>query len=412
MHILIVTQYFWPENFRINDLTEGLVERGHRVTVLTGIPNYPDGTFFSGYGFFKRLRQDYKGAKIIRVPLIPRGDGGGLRLALNFLSFAILASVLSPFYCRGKFDVIFVFEPSPITVGLPALVLKKWNKIPLLFWVQDLWPESLAATGSVRSPWVLNRVKDLVRFIYRNCDRILVTSKAYFSPIQSFGIDSKTLRYFPQSVEALYRPVPIEADAAENSIIPEGFRVMFAGNIGAAQSFSTILDAAEKLKLNPEIKIIIIGDGRMRHWVEAEVIKRGLNETVYLLGRHPVESMPRFFALADALLVTLKREPIFALTVPGKVQSYFACGKPIVAALDGEGSNMIRESQAGLTCSSEDADALAKSILTLSRMPKEQRVEMGKRGLQYYQANFDRNMLIDRLEGWMQEVTSEKSENI
>lgn len=413
MHVLIVSQYFWPENFRINDLTEGLVERGHKVTVLTGIPNYPDGKFFSGYGLFKLQRQDYKGAKIIRVPLIPRGSGGGVRLALNFLSFALFASVLSPIFCRGNFDVIFVFEPSPITVGLPALVLKKMKSIPILFWVQDLWPESLAAAGSVRSPWVLNRVKGLVRFIYRGCDRILVTSRAYFSPIQGFGIDSETLRYFPQSVEALYRPVHMEEVAAESVLLPQGFRVVFAGNIGVAQSFGTILDAAEKLKCNPDIQIIIIGDGRKRHWVEDEVRIRGLNETVHLLGRHPVEAMPRFFALADALLVTLKREPIFALTVPGKMQSYFACGKPIIASLDGEGSKQIVESQAGLTCPAEDADALAEAILALSRMPKDQRDAMGKQGIQYYKDNFDRDMLLDRLEGWMQEASCEKTaENI
>ncbi len=412
MHILIVSQYFWPENFRINDLTEGLVERGHEVTVLTGIPNYPDGSFFSGYGLFKLQRQDYKGAKIIRIPLFPRGNGSGVRLALNFLSFALFASVLSPFFCRGNFDVIFVFEPSPITVGLPALVLKKLKSIPILFWVQDLWPESLAATGSVRSPWVLNRVKGLVRFIYRGCDKILVTSQAYFPSIQSFGIDSEVLRYFPQSVEALYQPVLVEEDAVENSIMPKGFRVVFAGNVGAAQSFGTILDAAEKLKSCPDIKIIIIGDGRLRRWVDDEVRKRDLNETVHLLGRYPVESMPSFFALADALLVTLKREPIFALTVPGKVQSYLACGKPIIAALDGEGSKMVRESQAGLTCPAEDSDALADAIFALYRMPKEQRDAMGKQGLQYYKANFDRNMLIDRLEGWMQDVSCEKTAEI
>ena len=412
MHILIVTQYFWPENFRINDLTEGLLEKGHKVTVLTGIPNYPAGSFFPEYGLFRNLRQDFKGAKVIRVPLIPRGNGSGLRLALNYFSFALFASVLAPFLCRDKYDAIFVFEPSPITVGLPALVLKKWKSIPVLFWVQDLWPESLTATGAVRSPWIINKVRALVGFIYRGCDRILVTSQAYYPPVQSFGIDSKTLRYFPQSVEAVYQPVKVEVDASEDALMLKGFRVMFAGNLGAAQSFGTILDAAEKLKSTPGIKIIIVGDGRMRSWIEEEVGKRGLGETVQLLGRYPLEAMPRFFALADALLVTLKREPIFALTIPGKIQSYFACGKPVIAALDGEGSRLIDEAKAGITCPAEDADALAKAILAMAKMPREGRVAMGESALNYYHENFNRDLLIARLEKWMLELSGGNLEGL
>jgi glycosyltransferase involved in cell wall biosynthesis len=412
VHILIVTQYFWPENFRINDLTEGLLEKGHKVTVLTGIPNYPAGSFFLEYGLFSNLRQVFKGAKVIRVPLIPRGNGSGLRLALNYFSFALFASVLAPFLCRGKYDVIFVFEPSPITVGLPALVLKKWKSIPVLFWVQDLWPESLTATGAVHSPWIINKVRALVGFIYRGCDRILVTSQAYYPPVQSFGIDSKTLRYFPQSVEAVYQPVKVEVDASEDALMLKGFRVMFAGNLGAAQSFGTILDAAEKLKSTPGIKIIIVGDGRMRSWIEEEVGKRGLGETVQLLGRYPLEAMPRFFALADALLVTLKREPIFALTIPGKIQSYFACGKPVIAALDGEGSRLIDEAKAGITCPAEDADALAKAILAMAKMPREGRVAMGESALNYYHENFNRDLLIARLEKWMLELSGGNLEGL
>lgn len=403
---MIVSQYFWPENFRINDLAAGLVERGHEVTVLTGIPNYPQGRFFSGYGWFRKTREEYKGVRILRVPLVPRGNGSGIRLALNYLSFALSASVLSPFLCRGKYDLIFVFEPSPITVGLPALVLKKLKSIPILFWVQDLWPESLSATGAVRSPRILSWVERLVRFIYQGCDRILVTSRAYFPSIQGIGVDSKKLLYFPQSVEDLYQPVTAEPGSAEHTLMPEGFRVLFAGNIGAAQSFETILDAAERLTAYPGIQWIIVGDGRMCAWVEAEVQRRNLTGTVHLLGRHPVESMPRFFALADVLLVTLRKEPIFALTIPGKIQSYLACGKPIIASLDGEGSNLVREALAGLTCPAEDSDALADTVLAMSQMPQAQREEMGRCGNRYHAANFARSVLISKLESWMIEVST------
>lgn len=404
MNILVVTQYFWPENFRINDIVHGLLERGHQVTVLTGIPNYPDGSYFKGYGLLSQLRQNYFGAKVIRVPLIPRGKGGGMRLALNYLSFAISSSILAPFLCRGKIDLIFVFEPSPITVGLPALVLKKLRSIPIMFWVQDLWPESLSATGAVRSERIIAIVTRLVRMIYKGCDKILVTSRSYLGNIERLGVRSDRLYYFPQSAEKLYQPLLMESRASENGLMPEGFRVMFAGNIGVAQDFATILDAAEILKSYQNIHWIIVGDGRRRQWVETEVLDRGLSDTFHLIGRYPIESMPRFFSLADVMLVTLKREPIFALTIPAKVQSYLACGKPIVAALDGEGSRLIEESQSGLSCPAGDSKALADAILKMYQMPKSHLETMGKHGLEFYLANFEGNMLIDRLQSWMQEL--------
>jgi len=404
VNILIVTQYFWPENFRINDLVLGLIERGHQVKVFTGIPNYPDGTYFKGYGLIRQSRQDYFGSKVIRVPLIPRGKGGGLRLALNYLSFAICSSVLAPFLCRGKIDIIFVFEPSPITVGLPALVLKKIRSIPIMFWVQDLWPESLTAAGSVRSPKIIDMVTWLVRMIYKGCDKILVTSQAYLDKIEKVGVSSDRLYYFPQSAEEVYQPVVIESNAPEDGFMPTGFRVMFAGNIGAAQDFATILGAAEILKDYHDIHWIIVGDGRKRKWVETEVQTRGLSDIFHLIGRYPVESMPRFFSLADVMLVTLKKEPIFALTIPAKVQSYLACGKPIIAALDGEGGRLITESKAGLSCPAEDSNALAGAVLKMYKMPKSQLENMGKQGRKFYLANFERNMLIDRLQSWMQEL--------
>ncbi len=405
MNLLIVSQYFWPENFRINDLAAGLVERGHEVSVLTGIPNYPQGRFFAGYGYFKRHREIYKGVRIIRVPLIARGNGNGKRLALNYLSFAVIASICSPFFCNGKFDLIFVFEPSPITVGLPAIFLKHLKSIPIFFWVQDLWPESLSATGAVRSPLILKLVKKLVCFIYQRCDKILTTSQAYFPSIISLGIHSKKLIYFPQCVEELYQPVKIDPSSTEQTLIPEGFRVMFAGNIGTAQSFETIIGAANELRSYTNIQWVIIGDGRKRAWVETEVKRLKLTKTVHLLGSYPVEMMPRFFALADALLVTLKNEPIFSLTIPGKVQSYLACGKPIIAALEGEGSRLVREANAGLTCPAENPLALAETVLSMYHLPLAQREKLGQCGYQYHKANFARDILLTKLENWMYEAT-------
>ncbi len=407
MNILIITQYFWPESFRINDLVRGLMERGHEVTVLTGKPNYPGGAFFPGYGLLGRASEDYHGARVRRVPLVPRGRGGALPLALNYLSFACSATLLGPFLCRGRYDAILVYEPSPITVGLPALWLKRLRRAPILFWVQDLWPESLSATGAVRSPTVLAWVEKLVRLIYDGCDRILAQSRAFFAPIEALGVSRERILYYPNSAEALYRPLRATPDARVQAGLPSGFVVMFAGNIGAAQDFGTILAAAEQLKAQADIHWAIVGDGRMLPWVEEQVRTRGLRN-VHLLGRHHVESMPQFFAMADALLVTLKKEPIFALTIPSKVQSYLACGRPIVAALDGEGARVVEEAGAGLTAPAEDPQALADAVLALACLQPREREAMGARGRAYFEANFEREMLVDRLDGWLREIAEER----
>jgi len=411
MKLLVLTQYFWPENFRINDLALGLHERGHEVTVCTGKPNYPEGRFFPEYGFFKHALDDYRGIAVIRVPLIPRGSATGWRLALNYLSFVLFASIFAPLRCRGHFDAILVYEPSPITVGLPALLLKALKRAPVLLWVQDLWPESLSATGAVRAPWLLNLVEHLVRFIYRGCDRILVQSRAFIAPISRFLPDPQRILFFPNSAEELYRPVALDPNARERHDVPAGFTVMFAGNIGAAQDFETIINAAERLKSHSEIKWVIIGDGRMLAWVTKEITRRDLQNSVHLLGKHPLEAMPHFFALADVLLVTLKKDPIFAMTIPAKVQSYLACARPIVAALDGEGARVINEANAGIVVAAENAQALADAVSTLCRLPAEERLAMGRRGRTYFEAHFERGRLLDQLEGWMRGLMNERHAN-
>ena len=408
MNILVVTQYFWPEAFRVNDLVLGLQQLGHKVTVLTGKPNYPDGRLYAGYRVFGSGREDYQGVEVRRVPLIPRGRASGLRLAMNFFSFALSASMLGPFKCRARYDAILVYEPSPITVALPALVMKWFKRAPVLLWVQDLWPESLSATGAVHSRLILRFVEAMVRIIYRGTDLILVQSLAFTESIERMGVDRERIHYFPNSAEGIYRPV-LRDEAIEPAALPTGFRVMFAGNIGAAQSFDTILTAAERLRGHSDIHWLILGDGRIAAWVRSEIERRGLTHCVHMFGRHPVESMPRWFAMADVMLVTLKRDPIFALTIPSKVQAYMACAKPIVAALDGEGARVIEEAGAGLTAPADDADALAQAVLDMYRMTSAERAAMGTRAQRYFVTHFERRMLLERLDKWMKELTQGKT---
>jgi glycosyltransferase involved in cell wall biosynthesis len=401
LRILLVTQYFWPEDFRINDLARGLHERGHRVTVLTGIPNYPDGRFFDGYGARGPREQDYHGVRVLRVPLVSRGQARGARLAMNYASFALSASVLGALRARGGFDAILVYAPSPITVGIPAIILGRLTGAPVLFWLQDLWPEILQALGVIRSQRAARAIERLARFIYRGSDRILVQSRAFAPSVERLG-GGERLRYLPNTAEDFYRPMaPEEAEGVPP--LPDGFRVMVAGNIGASQAFGTLIAAAERLREHTDIHFVVVGDGRMRPWVEEQVRERGLQDTVHLLGRYPVEQMPHFFAHADVLLATLGRDPVFEFTIPGKVQPYLACAKPVIASLDGEGARVVREA-GGIACPAEDAEALANAVLALREMDPAERAAMGARARAYFLEHFDREMLMDRLEGWMREL--------
>jgi colanic acid biosynthesis glycosyl transferase WcaI len=402
MRLLVVTQYFWPENFRINDLVNELVRRGHHVSVLTGVPNYPDGQVFPSFLKDSSRFASYEGAHIHRVPMLPRGKGG-FRLLLNYLSFALNASTVGVWKLRGQqYDAIFAYEPSPVTVGLPAVAMRFVKKAPLLFWVQDLWPETLHAVGVVRSPRILDAVGKLVSFIYKRCDLILAQSKSFIPQILKIAPPGQPVRYFPNWSDQVLALVAHDA-APEVPLKPGFFSVMFAGNIGDAQDFPAILAAAESLK-GHAIRWLIVGDGRMASWVVDEIKKRGLLDQVLMLGRFPSERMPSFFQHADALLVSLKDEPIFAMTIPSKLQTYFSAGIPVLAMMNGEGAEVVRESGSGITCGAGDHEGLARAVLQLSQATAEERLEMGRKGRELSQREFDRDTLISRLEGWMGEL--------
>lgn len=404
MRLLVVTQYFWPENFRINDLVTELARRGHDVTVLTGLPNYPDGEVFPQFRGSPQAYSRYEGVEVVRVPMLPRGKGG-VRLMLNYFSFAASASLLGMWRLRGRhFDAIFAYEPSPITVGLPAATMRAIKRAPVAFWVLDLWPETLQAIGVVRSPALLRAVGKLVTFIYRRCDLILAQSKSFIPQIQKYAGADSCVEYFPSWAESLFD----STSAALAEEVPESpgcFNVMFAGNIGDAQDFPAILSAAESLKQHSHIRWLIVGDGRLASWVAEEIERRGLQKTVLMLGRHPVERMPSFFKHAHALLVSLKDEPIFAMTIPGKLQSYLVAGVPIMAMLNGEGAEVVRTAGAGMTCASGDHAALANCVLELSRMTQEERVSMGGNAKALSAREFDRDTLIGRLENWLKSMS-------
>lgn len=404
MRILIVSQYFWPEAFRINDLAASLKKQGHEVSVLTGFPNYPGGKLFPGYSIRLFQRERYDGVSIIRVPLFPDTSYSFVKRAWNYLSFILSASLLGPFLI-GRIDRIVVYQPGPITVGIPAIVLKYFKRAPIIFWVQDVWPDTLEATGLVRRRGILKAVRWLVNFVYRHCDVILVQSRGFIRRVTALGVCSQKIVYMPNWAEDLYRPVERDDELARKEDMTGGFHVIFAGNIGKAQDFDTLLAAAKLLRPHSDIRFVILGDGAMAEHYVKQAHADGLDNIIFK-GRKPVESMPAYFALADVLLVLLKREPIFSLTIPSKLQSYLACGRPIVAALEGDAAAIVRESGAGVVCGPGDPIVLAQAILTVYRLTPAQRDALGKAGSAYYDAQFNRAKIVDRFEAILTEYSS------
>ncbi|HEY0665070.1 MAG TPA: glycosyltransferase family 4 protein [Gallionella sp.] len=394
MKVLIVSQYFWPESFRINEVAKTLAEKGIDVTVLTGKPNYPSGTIFEGYRAAGCQKGIWHGIDVYRIPLLPRGHGGP-RLALNYLSFVISGLLCAPWQLRGKsFDAIFVYAPSPILQAIPAIFLAWLKGCPQLLWVQDLWPESLSATGYVRNRHVLKLVERMVSFIYRHTDLLLVQSQAFEAPIRALTSETP-IAYYPNSVDDSFAQ-SVDSEPPEVGGLGKGFSVLFAGNIGTAQAVEVIVEAAQLLQAQKDIHFVVLGEGSRWEWMKQEAQTKGLTN-LHLPGRFPFETMPAFMQKASALLVTLADQEIFRLTIPSKVQAYLAAGRPIIACLNGEGATLVTEAGAGLSVPAENGRALADAVLQLYRMPPAEREAMGTSGRLYYTKHFSHDMLVDQL---------------
>jgi glycosyltransferase involved in cell wall biosynthesis len=391
MKVLVVCQYFYPEEFKVNELVEGLVARGNEVIVITGKPTYPRGPYPKGYRFWGVQREEYKGAKIIRVPELTRGDGGSIGIVKSMLSFVFFGNWYARWH-KIEADVILCFQLSPITMTLPALIYKRKTGVKLVHWVQDLWPESVTATTNIKGGFLINWLNKLVTKIYRLSDVILIQSMAFEKSICKKGDFKNKLVFAPNWADdsiALGELHPAQC------LLPDGFKVMFAGNIGVAQDFPNIIKAAELLRDVKNIKWVIVGDGRAYESSQKEVERLGLQESFFFVGRHPVNTMPWFFSQADAMLVSLKDEFIFSLTIPSKVQAYMASGKPIITMLDGEGSRVVEESGCGLIAHSGDFEALAANVKRLYEMDYKTRKQMGDNGRHYYDQVFAKNKIID-----------------
>lgn len=397
MRILVLSQYFWPESFIINDIVLTLHEQGHEVVVATGKPNYPDGKLFEGYRIWGTQREHYQAkVEVLRVPLWPRGKGGAPNLIFNYLSFVLCGLLFLPRMLRKReFDAILVFAPSPVTQAIPAILLKWLKKARLALWVQDLWPESLSATGFVKKPHLLKMVGWMVRAIYGRCDTLLVQSWAFVEPVARYA-DREKVRYYPNSLNVRPpRPMaPIPAKLSE--LLEKHFCVVFAGNLGTAQALETIVQAAVHLRDDPQIRLVLVGSGSRLAWLKAQQQAHGLDNLV-MPGRFPMESMPQIFERSSALLVSLNDEEAFSQTVPSKIQAYLAAGRPIIACLNGEGARVVREARAGLASAAEQVLPLVANIRCMKALGEAERAAMGRSGKAYFDAHFEMTCQVRRL---------------
>lgn len=405
--ILIFTNHFFPENFRVNDVAFELAKRNYQVTVLTGIPNYPQGKYYDGYGILRRRKEIIKNVTIIRIPLIPRGKRGLIRLSLNYISYTFCLTFYSLFLAlTKKFDLVLVHHTSPIFLGIPAVIFKRLQKVKLIFWNLDLWPESVTETTGLKLNLLIKILEKLVKIIYLNSDRILISSKQFKSSLLDKGVDENKINYFPNWAEDIFIQNNVKKiDLSSYGIPSNNLIIMFAGNIGAAQDVDNLVKAIE-ITSKQKLKIcwVFIGEGRKSEWMKNEIRKLELTDKVFFLGQHPIEHMPSFFASADVMLVSLKDSPIFRLTAPAKIQAYMASAKPILAMINGEGADIIKEANCGLTCNAGDIITLASNAIKLAQMDSRQRIQLGENGIRFYNKHFTKPKIIEQLINYMENL--------
>ena len=401
-HILVVSQYFYPEQFRINDLCREWVRRGYKVTVVTGIPNYPGGSFYSGYGWIKKRKEEYEGIEIIRLPLIPRGKNNFM-LFLNYISFVVSGAIWSQL-TRVKTDTVFIFEVSPMTQALVGVWYGKRKKLPCCIYVQDLWPENVEVVTGIRNKYIIKGINRMVDYIYRNCEYIFATSPSFVNRIEerrtAFCNGKSKAIYWPQYAEEFYKPVSREelGEIKSNEI----FKIIFTGNIGYAQGLEILPETATLLKSQGiSCEFYIIGDGRYRAELEKSIKEHEVDEMFSLLGRKEPEQIPKYMACCDAAFLSFADNPLFQMTIPAKLQSYMACGIPIVAAASGETKRIIEEAEAGIVCEIGVANALAEGIRWMMEQPEKARKKMGEHAREYYKREFNRDFLLKVMEEYL-----------
>ncbi|CAD2074887.1 putative glycosyl transferase [Jeotgalicoccus aerolatus] len=400
-HILVIAQYFYPEQFRINDICTEWVNRGYKVTVITGIPNYPQGEYYKGYGLFKKRKETYNGIEIIRIPLVARGNNS-IMLSLNYLSFVISGFFWKTF-TKIKADYVYIYEVSPMTQALPGVWYAKKRKIPCYLYVTDLWPENVEIVTGIKNKAVLNTIGAMVDYIYKHSDKIFTSSKNFIKSINNRGVPIEKLEFWPQYAEDFYTPVDKETVRVPEIPKDNKFNIIFAGNIGTAQGLGILPEVARLLKKQEiNVRFNIVGDGRFKDKLMGLVNTYEVTEMFNFIQKQPATRIPDFMSVCDATLISLSKNKVFSMTIPAKTQSCLACGLPIIVSADGEIQDVINESGAGVCSDAGDVQTLASNIQHLVFKTPAEIKQMSDNAIQYSKLNFNKNKLLDSMDRWFE----------
>lgn len=394
IRLLVVSQYYYPEQFRINDMCAEWVKRGYDVTVITGIPNYPQGKFYKGYGWLSKRNETHSGVSIIRLPIISRGTSK-FRLALNYLSF-VASGFLWQVLTKQHADLVFSFEVSPMSQVLPAVWFAKRRNIPCMVYVQDLWPENLQEVMGVRTGPVVNLVTKMTDYIYRQCQLILVTSNSFKIAIEDKGVTPEKVMFWPQYAEDFYKPSELVSP-----LVPpdERFTIAFTGNIGTSQGLEILPKTATLLKAKSvHIRFLLVGDGRGMPALKESIADEKVEEYFSFIPPQPPQDIPAVLAAVDAAFISFADNPLFSMTIPAKLQSYMACGMPIIASAGGETMEIVQISGCGYVSPPADAVSLGGIIQKLIGLSSFDREKLGINALEYSKKHFNKRLLMDKMD--------------
>lgn len=397
--ILIIGQHFWPESFRINDIADYFIEQDCEVDVLCGIPNYPKGKFFEGYSYFKNKKQQHNGINIRRTFEIPRGNNTNIRIFLNYISYPIASVFHLPRLMTKKYDKIFIYQLSPVMMSITGILLGKLKRTETTMYVLDLWPENLYSVLPINNRFLRLIAEKVSHWHYKRVNKLITLSEKMNTRLASItGISEENITIIPQTCEKVY-----EAELHDSKLskrFNKGFNILFAGNISPAQSFETIIDAAQLLKKDgiTDINWIIVGDGMSKQDIVDKVKKAGLSEYFYFEGYQQMQDIPKYTVVADALIGCLVKSDLLEATIPAKVISYLAAGKPLVLAMDGEVQKLINDTiKCGYAGPTGDSQKLAGNIKALYKLSPKQRSKLGEQGRAYYFKNFERSIVLERM---------------
>ncbi len=392
--ILVVSQYFYPEQFRINDICQTWVKKGYEVTVLTGIPNYPQGDFFNGYGYIKNRHETYQGIDIIRIPIIPRKQSS-IMLGLNYLSY-VISGMIWKIFNKKKFDYIFIYEVSPITQAIPAVSIAKKLKIPCYIYVMDLWPENFQIITGINNTVIVGMIDKMVDYIYKNCTKIFTASKSFKKNIESHGIDSDKIQFWPQYAEDFYQPVQEKSSKIKQD---DKTNFTFAGNIGEAQGLDVLPIIAEKVQSeNLKIRFNIIGDGRYKSTLINKIQEKNVEDMFQFVDPVPPEEIPSLLNASEFSLITLKKDEILSMTIPAKLQSSMASGAAIFLIADGEAQDIVKESRAGYYNDADDINGIVKNLREIMKQDRSYINQMKQNAREFYEKNFDKEYLLNKMD--------------